>query len=359
MSMIYYSHVNEDNQIEWQVMNESAVHQLFAIAGSGERVIALLDHPALEIVHIIDINPFALYLTELKIVALRNLSVGQYLSFTGFADDEENIRWHHFMEIRAQLSQPCQDFWTSKRLLIQNGICHCGHFEIFLSRIRPLVRALMGKKFHSELSNGRIVRNPIFHWRWALVKFIFSLKLSYRLFGMRDPAFVSKDALVELIPAALQKTLDEETALNSCLFQLVFKGHLRDMTETELPPSFQKTNLERIQTRLYHNDVRIEYHCADILDFFRHFRFRDQETRFYSLSDILSSVDYTYLRQLITLIHELPGGESKVVFRSFIKNRLDEDQIHEFRDTLGTISDVSNWERTKLYQVIKMEFNNN
>jgi S-adenosylmethionine:diacylglycerol 3-amino-3-carboxypropyl transferase len=265
--MIYYSHVNEDNQIEWQVMNESAVHQLFAIAGSGERVITLLDHPALEIVHIIDINPFALYLTELKLTALKNLSVAEYLAFTGFMEEKENDRWYHFMRIRAQLSQPCQDFWTSQRLLIQNGICHCGHFEKFLHRIRPLIKAMLGKKLYRELSNGREGNNPIFRLRWALLKFIFSIKISYRFFGMRDPAFVSKGAYVKLIPAALQKTLDDKLAKSSCLFQLVFKGHLRDMAEIELPPSFQKTKLRKIKTRLNQNDLKLDYHCTDVLDF--------------------------------------------------------------------------------------------
>lgn len=357
--MIYYSHVNEDNRVEWQVMNESAIQQLFVIAGSGERVIALLDHPSLEIVHIIDINPFALYLTELKLTALKNLAVEEYLAFIGFMDEKENNRWQHFMRIRAQLSQPCQDYWTSQRVLIQHGICRCGHFEKFLDRIRPLIKAMLGEKLYSELANGREGNNPVFRLRWALLKFIFSVKISYRLFGMRDPAFVSKGAYVKLIPAALQKTLDDKLAINSCLFQLVFKGHLRDMSEIELPPSFQRTNLGKIKKRLDQDDLKIQYHRSDILDCFQHFGFQEQKARFYSLSDILSSVDYSYLLELITLIQNLPGGISKVVFRSFIKNRLEESEIGDLRYTLGNVLDLSNCERTKLYQVVKVEFDNN
>ena len=41
--MIYYSHVNEDNRVERELMTKGHFSSLWGIAGSGERVISLMD----------------------------------------------------------------------------------------------------------------------------------------------------------------------------------------------------------------------------------------------------------------------------------------------------------------------------
>src|SRR5690349_17889002 len=85
IDMLYYSHVNEDNRIERQLLQVSAATTVVAVAGSGERVIALLDQDMCKEVHAVDINQEALFLLELKLTALKALPVEDYLGFCGHA----------------------------------------------------------------------------------------------------------------------------------------------------------------------------------------------------------------------------------------------------------------------------------
>ena len=82
--MLYYSHVNEDNNIEREIVFHNKPSTIFCISGSGERLISLLDTPGLKKVVAIDFNPEAQFLLNLKLTAIQNLSVNSYLDFIGF-----------------------------------------------------------------------------------------------------------------------------------------------------------------------------------------------------------------------------------------------------------------------------------
>jgi len=64
--MLFYSHVNEDNTIERQLLQNSGCRHAVAIAGSGERVIALMDHESCKKITAVDFNKDALFLLQLK-----------------------------------------------------------------------------------------------------------------------------------------------------------------------------------------------------------------------------------------------------------------------------------------------------
>ncbi|MBT8191134.1 MAG: BtaA family protein, partial [Bacteroidia bacterium] len=119
--MIYYSHVNEDNHAEKAIMDRSRYDSLFAIAGSGERVISLMAHPHLENIHSIDLNKEALYLLELKLAALSALEVPEYLEFTGYTDGK-NCRASLFREFRNQLTEECKYYWDNHIDYIDRGV---------------------------------------------------------------------------------------------------------------------------------------------------------------------------------------------------------------------------------------------
>lgn len=146
--MIYYSHVNEDNHVERNALFARHAKSLYAIAGSGERVIALMDCPALGMVHLIDNNWDALYLCELKITALAHLNIEDYRSFVGFEPPSEQ-RWTQFEALKPRLSEGCQHFWALRKNDIEIGICNCGHFEQFLQRANPTLLFFLEKVFIS------------------------------------------------------------------------------------------------------------------------------------------------------------------------------------------------------------------
>ncbi|NNC95159.1 MAG: DUF3419 family protein, partial [Chitinophagales bacterium] len=214
--MIYYSHVNEDNFAERNIMMSSEYEDLFCIVGSGERLIALLDHSSLKRVHIIDMNAEALFLAELKLTALRVLSVEDYLSFIGFSNSGMN-REFVFYGFQQELPLPSREYWNNNLTHIRNGIIHMGHFEQFLSRLRPLLRVLLGRGFYKcfEMPYSQLRSFPSF--RWKIVKWLFSKKWSYLLFGNKDIAFIGEDALHKKIPYALHETLLNDRVSKNCM----------------------------------------------------------------------------------------------------------------------------------------------
>lgn len=353
-TMIYYSHVNEDNGVERKALFARPAKTLYTIAGSGDRVIALLDCPTLEAAHLIDNNWDALYLCELKMAALARLSVEDYLAFVGFAAVSGD-RWAQFDALKPTLSEGCRDFWEERKADIERGICLCGHFERFLQRANPLVRFFLGRGFYQCFSTKKADWKGFPALRWRIVKALFSNRWTYRLLGMKDSAFISKDSELRAIPAALQKSLDEDTVPQSCLFHLVFNGNLNEMPEAHLPPSFQKAVLLRIKTALAEGRLKVHYHFGDMLDVLKTLNLERAETRFFSLSDILSFVDRDYMKTLIGLVAAVKTGASTLVFRTFVRNRLTQEQAADWQKQFGNLVDLTAEERSHFYQVFQIE----
>lgn len=353
--MIYYSHVNENNLVERDSFLARSAKSLYAIAGSGERVIALMDCPTLDSVHLIDNNWDALYLCELKIAALGHLSVEDYLSFVGFAP-ASGQRWAQFEALKPLLSEGCRHFWAERPKDIEMGICHCGHFEQFLHRANPIIRFFLGKGFYQCFSVKKADWKGFPALRWRIVKAIFSHRWTYLLFGMKDSAFVSKDSDLQVIPAALQQSLDGDGVAQSGLFHLIFNGHLRLMSEENLPPSFQKAVLLRIQAALKDGRLKIYYHFGDVLDVLGRSNLKQEEAPFFSLSDILSFVNLDYQQKLIQLITTSNTGAGTLVFRAFVRNRLTPAQVADLKKQFGTLKDLTAKERSHFYQVFQIDY---
>ncbi|MBN8679862.1 MAG: DUF3419 family protein [Chitinophagales bacterium] len=172
--MLYYTHVNEDNAVERKAMAGMHVTELFVIAGSGERVLALLDHPGLSKVYVVDNNREALYLCALKIAALKSLDVQSYLRFIGVLETSAEERLQCFAQLAPELAEECLEYWVGKRADLTAGVCNAGHFERFLANARPLLRFFLGKDFYQCLEKSRAEWQHFPHMRWAIVRWLFA-----------------------------------------------------------------------------------------------------------------------------------------------------------------------------------------
>lgn len=358
--MIYYSHVNEDNRVERNALMARPARHLYAVAGSGERVIALMDCPSLESVHFIDNNWDALYLCELKMAALDWLPVDDYLSFIGFSS-YPGRRYDLFEAIKPSLSESCRSFWETRKKEIEMGICNCGHFEQFLHRAHPVFRFFLGKSFYQCFWAQKADWQGFPNLRWGIVKAFFSYRWTYRLFGMKDTAFISSDSNLKLIPDALQQSLDEDGVGQSALFHLVFNGNLRRMPEENLPPSFQKDVLQRIKNARTEGRLKVHFQFGDVLEVLQHADLQQSEPAFFSLSDILSFVSWDYQQELIRLITAAGSGGDSIVFRAFVRKRLTEQQVNDLYANLrsingpsGRVKDLTAEEQSHFYQVFQI-----
>lgn len=346
--MIYYSHINEDNRVERDLLHSSNCEAIVAICGSGERVISLLDQENCNHVLVVDCNKEELFLLQLKLAGLQQLSVKEYLQFIGHYNCSPPGRLIHYERIKKILDLEAVNFWNDHKQLIKAGILNAGYFEHFLKRIRPMINICLGKNFrHVFEKQYNKERFPV--TRWELMKKLFSLKLVYKLTGNMDEAFVGKNANTRLIPQALDDSFRTGKAAACFMSHLVFKGNLQNMDQQCLPPSLREDVLGRIQQRLINKKVSVEFYQSDLLQFLK--RMPKSSKVFYSLSDILSFADFNYLQQVLD---ESRGEENLVVTRSFLRNRITGQQFAQLSH-YGALTEYGEKESTGMYQVIAIQ----
>lgn len=342
--MIYYSHVNEDNRVERQLLQKSKCDTVVGVAGSGERILALMDNTHSTQFHVVDVNEEALFLVELKLAALQYLGVEEYLSFCGHYPAPGQQRNESFHLLKDRLRTSCKMYWQQNIALIEKGIVDAGHFERFLQRVRPVVKFILGRNFMAVLSGASANSKKFPNRRWKLTREMFSRQWIYKAWGNKDIAFTGKSAAIRLIPEALNSIIHRGEASSSFIAHLIFKGHLRDMKEADMPPSLQKEVLSKIRHRLTSNSININYHHIDVLAFARNAHYSLPGHVFYSLSDILSFESVSYLEELVAEA-SLPGN--MIVWRTFLRNRSQGPPKTSHKE----LQDLTAGESTQMYQV--------
>ena len=350
--MIWYSYVNEDNRAERELLLQGEYDQAICVTGSGERALALMDAAKLRSFHAIDINPEANYLLDFKLSALMHLGVRDYLICCGLLGKRSRIYGSAIEKIVQGLSPGCRDFWQQRMDLLLAGVAHCGHFERFLGRVRPLLRTVLGKSIEGCLVHPyHSLRNfPL--RRWNLLLRLFCHRWIYLLLGNRDPAFIAPDTQPRLISEALNETLEQDQAANSFMFHLIFNGDLGKMPRENLPPSLREEVLDAILRRLYDPRFVLKLHAGDLNTLIANWPDQDFSRTFFSVSDILSFADFNYLLRFLEL---LKGEGIAVVFRSFLRHRVSEAQLVLLRDRVKSVTDVSHRDQTRMYKVYYLQ----
>ena len=348
--MIYYSHINEDNRVERDLLQQGCFPTVVAICGSGERILSLMDNKECKQFYVVDHNAEALFLLQLKIYALQQLSVKVYLEFIGHLTMNQNQRLDCFFSLEKILPSETLSYWRQNLSLIEKGILHIGHFEKFLQRVRPLNNFWLGKRFQKVFERDS---DPD-HFpslRWKLLQKMFSHKIVYHIAGNRDKAFVGREAQIIKIPSALDEMFRKGKASSSFMAHLVFKGTLAQMHEQELPPSLQYSVLSAIKERLLNRDLTINYHADDLQSFVSKTAAKVSQPVFYSLSDILSFVDFNYVN---AVLEKTTSQKSCLVIRSFLRNRLSTVQLGRL-NRYGEVSVHDEQESTGMYQVVSIK----
>lgn len=348
--MIYYSHVNEDNRVERNLLRSANAASVVAVCGSGERVISLLDEESCNEYHIVDVNPEALFLLELKLKALEKLYVQEYLEFIGHLKVTREKRKAWFHRIKDLLSPACRIYWEKNIKKVETGVLYVGHFEKFLNRVRGPVNFFLGNGFQQTMQEGS-VQNKFPQGKWNMICKLFSVRWMYKAYGNRDEAFTGHCAETNLIPAALTKTIRDKKAPSSFMMHLIFKGHLRDMEEKFLPPSLNRLVLSRVKQRLNEQSIQIHYQETDMLSCCKKLQSTSQPV-FYSVSDLLSFVDHNYMNALLEVISK-PGN--MIVWRAFLRNRNYQDKL--LTRSLASEQEINSYsesESTGMYQVFAL-----
>lgn len=350
--MLYYTHVNEDNRIERQLLQQHGCTTAVAVTGSGERVLALMDAESIKKIIAVDLNKEAIFLLQLKIAVLTSLSTEQYFKFTGHHIGDKNFRRACFEKIKPHLNEDCSIYWGKRIKDIEKGIINAGHFEKFLTRIRPVLHLFLGKNFLSAFNS----RSSFFlKLKWKILSCFFSQTWIYSMLGNKDPAFIGKAVQSRYIPEALDNMIRNGNAYSSFIAHLIFKGHLRNMENEDIPPSFNENTIDKIRERLLKRSLIIEYYTGDLLTFIKQTTLPADLRVFYSVSDILSFEDQDYLSALLEKI--TAKGGNTIVWRSFLSNRLTKQQQDNLSSKYKEVLQHDKDESSGMYQVFSVTNN--
>lgn len=351
--MIWYSHINEDSSVERAQLAHTSYDHVACVAGSGERFIALLDHPAKEF-HAIDINPEAILLLELKLAALKTLEVELYLFFIGHTNCGHGQRWELYRSIREHLGSAGRLYWDSRKHEIEKGILHCGHHEKYLGRIRPSLKFLLGDRFTEVFKAGGKNYPGFPTYRWALLTRIYQIRFLYRLSGNLDQAFISPDADIKRVTAGLGMILERNQVNSSYLFYLIFQGDLSGMPPSSMPVSLRPAFLQTVKEKLM-SGLQVHFIVSDYRSALREMRLLGTRRVFHSLSDIIG---YQATRYTEELIRDLSGRkEQLIMLRSFLVNNIDDAFLLRAGLRKEQWTERSEEELTCMYQVFEIRSN--
>ncbi|HSF44987.1 MAG TPA: DUF3419 family protein [Chitinophagaceae bacterium] len=349
--MIWYSHINEDSSVERALLNQGHYKSVCCVCGSGERLIALLDHPA-ETFYAIDVNREALLLLQLKLQALKTLTVEDYLSFNGHLPTLKARRIELYTSFKNELNHECRTYWDDHLGYIGNGILNVGHFEKYLALLRPVLHFFLGTGFDHVFKDGDDSSPDFPKTRWEFLRLLFSSRWIFKLTGNRDISFTGKGANNKKISEGLEYILKEKGVRESYIFHLIFRGTLNTISEIHLPISLQRTHLALVKQKL-NNGLKVEYlhqHYVSALDS-RSVPYTSNV--FHSLSDIIGFENSDYLKELLCLI--MNGQGNNAVIRSFLINNID----HRFFEYAGVRNnawqDFSSFEKSRMYQVFSVK----
>lgn len=351
-NMLYYSHTNEDNRIEQQLLQSSACTTAIVVAGSGERVLALMGNSYCKKIIAVDINEEAIFLLQLKMAAITYLTNEEYFQFTGHYPALPGRRLKIFEKIKPQLSITCAVYWEQNRAVVEKGILYAGHFEKFIARVRPVLNLFLGGKFQGVFDQDSFNARLFPESRWKLLSWMFSQKWVYKLWGNKDKAFIGSGASAERIPTALNSVIKKGNAPSCFMAHLIFKGHLRFMAPKDLPPAMQNEFLNIIRKRILNREIIIDYYREDLLHFMKESRVQITTPVFLSASDILSFEDRKYLAELIKTA--LQNAGDMIVWRGFLRNILTKQELKTIAENHGNIERHDEQESTEMYQVFSI-----
>ncbi len=280
---VNYSASTEDGAAELKGLELRPADRVLCITGSGARTLDLL-LASPEKICSVDFSAPQNYLLELKIVAYRYLTYGDFRSLMGL--DRSSRPLEVFDSVKAHLSHEAQRFWENHHADIRRGVLYCGTWEKILrylsytTMLRPLqVRGLLESR---DLAAQQAYWSK--HWTGFFFRNYLKV-LSNRFLWvnvMREPGarlIAPEFDVAGYLFGCLQRMASHSLMRENPYANLLFYGRYTD--RCQLPLHLQAEHFETIRSRL----DKIEIHTGSLVDYLR-----DSEDTFdaYSLSDFSS-----------------------------------------------------------------------
>ena len=150
-SFIRYSNCWEDSKILLKALQIKEGEIGLSIASGGDNTLALLlSNP--KKIYAFDINKTQLYLMQLKMAVIENLSYEKALAFLGIKESRDRLST--FFSLKGKLDLESYEYFDERRDLISKGVIHTGKFERYFQIFRTFICPLFcSEKILHEFCN--------------------------------------------------------------------------------------------------------------------------------------------------------------------------------------------------------------
>lgn len=324
-SGLNYSLANEDTSVEFRLLHENARH-VFVIPSSGAQALPLLArHP--QRMDIADISEPQLFLTELRLAALRACSYEEWLYFMGYRGGVQSVtgeirETRRELFARLDLRAGTRDYWQkSIDLWADQGFITLGRWERFFLKLSKGIRTTLRYDFQKFFDPETLEKQrEVYDKQWPDIRFRAFLEIVTSDWLMNRVlyrgSFSGKKGrrTSELPPAAeLEKRyrllFENHLARKNFFLQMLFLGGIKH--EEGLPIEAQRDVFEAAKAA----KTEVRYIVGSLTDLLPL-----EPYDFMHLSDVISYLEPKDTANIVPSLHaDCPKG-AMVVARTFLKS---------------------------------------
>lgn len=322
-SDLNYTLSNEDTRIEFELLPENA-ERVFSIAGSGARCLPLIARQP-KYLDVIDMSVSQLYLCELRLQAMKQLTYEEYLFLLGYrgalqaggdsGDDREVL----FKKLT--LSPAAHAYWVERTAGWKTrGFILLGRWESHFQKLGRLFRDVLKCDF-SKVFEAQSLEEQIelyeTHWpkvRWnsfiriAASEFVFNKFLYKGHFSGKADHKTEQRAPSQFIMEEFDRIFRTQLVRKNYFMQILFLGRIA--YEEGLPLEAHAATVEAVKN----SKTEVRYLHGNLLE-----ELPKHAYDFISLSDTISYLEQNDANQILQKLNPAMKSGSQMIIRSFMR----------------------------------------
>jgi S-adenosylmethionine:diacylglycerol 3-amino-3-carboxypropyl transferase len=317
---LFFAQVREDPRLEINALAPLHDAKVVVVSSGGCTALSLLAAGAARVTAV-DLNASQNHLVELKVAALRRLTMPEIMSFFGVARGTPERRVRTYETIRPLLSGRAVDFWDTHQSMLGRGALACGVSEQFISMVVKVVKLFIHgrRKIERLLSLESLEQQREFfdrEWNTRRWRLLFPALLNRWTFNRTyDPAFfreVENPSFAAHFQQLLEHALCDVPVRSNYFLHQMLLGTYPNRVPDGVPPYLERTQREILRTRL---------DCLDLVDGGYSEYLATQESSSIdalALSNICEWLDKAGIDRLFEQVARVSKPGARMCFRNFV-----------------------------------------
>lgn len=317
---LFFAQVREDPRLEIEALAPLAGAKVVVVSSGGCTALSLLAAGAGHVTAV-DLNAAQNHLVELKVAALRRLTMPEIMSFFGVARGTPKRRVRTYWTIRPLLSERAAEFWDAHQSLLGRGALACGVSEQFISVVVRVVKLFIHsrRKIERLLSLESLQEQREFfdrEWNTRRWRLLFPTLLNRWTFNRAyDPAFfrgVDNPSFAAHFRRLVEHALCDVPVRSNYFLHQMLLGTYPNRVPDGVPPYLERTQREVLRTRL---------DCLELVDsgYGEYLATREESSiDALAVSNICEWLDQPGVEQLFEQVVRVARPGARFCFRNFV-----------------------------------------